>query len=273
VDCLTCHLPHPDGAEQASGRRLRLPNLRRELCLACHCQQADAPRIEIISPLERAVVRDDHVALIGRASHLPEDLLTVRINGSAFSVHAKNGNFFTRLTLREGTNRIAVEQAGRALWEGEVFQGRDSSDHYGRTSSGHGTANREECLGCHVTQDGVGAGVSGGAPTHCYGCHDRIEGKRYVHGPLAVGDCLACHDPHGGFGDAHLRREAGPLCRGCHPAGEHGPATACATAGKGCVECHDPHQSDARYLLRGPRYTMRAPFPDPPPVPEAPPAR
>lgn len=261
VDCVTCHRPHRDGAGADTSARLRLPLLRRELCLACHCQEGESPSIEIISPLERAVVQEDHLALIGRAARLPDDLLTVRLNGSTFYLHAKGGRFFTWLTLQDGVNTIEIAQDGRVLWVGEVFHGQGALGGYGRASSSHGTANREECLGCHFKPDGVSAATMGATPGLCYGCHDRFEGKRYVHGPLAVGDCLACHDPHGGLGSSHLRQEAGLLCRNCHPARGNSPQQVCDTAGKGCVDCHDPHQSDTRYLLRGPRYTMRGDIP------------
>jgi predicted CXXCH cytochrome family protein len=99
--------------------------------------------------------------------------------------------------------------------------------------------------------------IAGGAPPLCYGCHDPIDQKRYIHGPLAVGDCLACHDPHGGYGIAHLRQESTLLCGNCHGARENLSASVCSSSGKGCMDCHDPHQSDTRYLLKGPQYTMR----------------
>jgi len=261
IGCLTCHVAHDGDTGGSGGARLRIANLRRELCLACHCPEEDAPRIEIVSPLERAVVREDRLALIGRAARLPQDLLTVRLNGSAFSVHVKGGRFSTWLSLQDGVNRIEIALADRVLWEGEVFHGPGALGRYGRTSSSHGTANREECLGCHLLLNGVGEGTPVAAQALCYRCHDRFEGKRYAHGPLAVGDCLACHDPHGGFGSAHLRQETVVLCRTCHPGREGSPRSACDAAGEACVACHDPHQSDARYLLRGPRYTMRGAAP------------
>jgi predicted CXXCH cytochrome family protein len=258
VDCLTCHDPHPDGAEKTAGARLRMPILRRELCLVCHRQDTeDAPRVEIVSPLEGAIVQESRLALIGRATRLPGVLLSVRLNGSAFFLHEKEGHFFTWLKLQDGVNHIEIAQEDRILWKGEVFHAEGALDSYGRTSSGHGTGSREECLGCHLMKEEMSAETRSAAAALCYGCHDRIEGKRYVHGPLAVGDCLVCHDPHGGFGTAHLRQEQGLLCRDCHPAREISPKTACTTSGKGCMECHDPHQSDTRYLLKGPQYTMR----------------
>lgn len=143
------------------------------------------------------------------------------------------------------------------LWAGEVFRGEGSHGSYERTSSGHRTRSRAQCVECHLKIDELRSSVAGATMPVCYGCHTRIEGKRFVHGPLAVGDCLACHDPHGGFGDAHLRQEQAQLCSNCHAARGSLSMLACNPLGRPCVDCHDPHQSDARYLLKGPQYTMR----------------
>ena len=60
-----------------------------------------------------------------------------------------------------------------------------------------------------------------------------------------------------GYGAAHLRQEQALLCGNCHAARENSATVVCNAAGKACVDCHDPHQSDTRYLLKGPQYTMR----------------
>jgi predicted CXXCH cytochrome family protein len=256
--CTTCHDSRNHDAHEGSGSHLRISNLRRELCLACHRRDgSDVPRIEIISPLERAVVQEERLAFIGRASRITGPDLTVRLNGAEFHLHVRGGEFSTWLKLQEGVNRVEVAQDERLLWKGEVFMGRSAAGGYGFSSSGHRTGNRDQCLECHLKKDELRSGVTSSAPALCYGCHDRNDEKRYVHGPLAVGDCLACHDPHGGYGSAHLRKEQTLLCWNCHAARESLATTACNASGKGCVDCHDPHQSDARYLLKGPQTTMR----------------
>ena len=256
--CTTCHDSLNHDAQGGSGNHLRISNLRRELCLACHRQDAEAvPRIEILSPLERAVVQEERLALIGRASQFTGPELTVRLNGAEFHLHVKGGEFSTWLKLQDGVNRVEVAQEERLLWKGEVFLGESSMGGYERSSSGHRTGNRAQCLECHLKKDEMRSGVAGAAPTFCYGCHDRNDKKRYVHGPLAVGDCLACHDPHGGYGSAHLRQERTLLCGNCHAARGSLATAACNASDKGCVDCHDPHQSDTRYLLKGPQTTMR----------------
>ncbi len=256
--CITCHESHSQDASEESGAHLRISNLRRELCLACHLNETETGlRIEILSPLERAVVHEEHLALIGRASGLPESDLTVRLNGAEFHLQVKEGEFSTWLKLQDGVNRIEVTLQECLLWKGEVFHGESSLGSYRLASSGHRTGNRAQCQECHLKRNEIRDGVTGAAPTLCYSCHDRIDGKRYVHGPLAVGDCLACHDPHGGYGAAHLRQEEKHLCGNCHAARESVATVACNAAGKGCVDCHDPHQSDTRYLLKGPQYTLR----------------
>lgn len=256
--CITCHESRRHDASGVSDGHLRISNIRRELCLTCHRQDTEAgPSVEIVSPLERAVVQEEQVALIGRTTRLSGSDLAVRLNGSEFHLQVQEGGFFTWLKLQDGINCIEVAQQGSLLWKGEVFHGKSIMGGYARASSGHGTGNRAECLGCHQKIDGLRTGVTKAAPAHCYGCHDRIDEKRYVHGPLAVGDCLACHDPHGGYGAAHLRREQALLCGNCHADRENSATIVCNASGKGCVDCHDPHQSDTRYLLKGPQYTMR----------------
>lgn len=255
--CFTCHQPHREG-EAATGPRLRMSNLRRELCLACHLEKHDNDLgVQVVSPLERAVVFEDRLALIGKVSRTPGSPLTVKLNGAAFNLPLKGMEFYTLLKLRDGTNSIEVVQEGLQLWRGEVFRGENAVARYERTTSGHRTENREQCLACHQKLDELGATATDATRALCYSCHDRNDEKRYVHGPLAVGDCLACHDPHGGFGASHLRREQAQLCANCHAPGESATTMVCAAGGKGCVDCHDPHQSDARYLLKGPQYTMR----------------
>lgn len=260
--CTTCHEAGRHDERVGAGAHLRIPNLSRELCLACHRHDAETtPRIEIVSPLAGAVVREEHLALIGRAPRLSGSDLTVRLNGAEFHLQVKQEEFSTWLRLEDGMNRVEIAQGELLLWKGEIFHGESSMDGYERTSSGHRTGNRAQCLECHGKIDELRPGGARTEPALCDGCHDLIGGKRYVHGPLAVGDCLACHDPHGGYGSAHLRLEQGGLCGKCHAARDTAATVSCNAQGKGCVDCHDPHQSDTRYLLKGPQYTMRDNYP------------
>ncbi|HWR97156.1 MAG TPA: cytochrome c3 family protein, partial [Candidatus Methanoperedens sp.] len=254
--CLTCHKPHSDGTTTAAAR-LRIPNLRRELCLACHAPAAAvAPGIEIVSPPERALVLEERLALIGRLSGRVGGHLTVRLNDATFHVQARERDFFTWLLLREGVNRCEIALGEQVLWRGEIFRGESSASGYARSTFGHHTGSQQECLGCHDGGDGRVAEATERTSALCYGCHQRFDGKRYLHGPLGVGACLACHDPHSGYGTAHLREEQALLCGKCHAEREIAAKSGCATSGKKCAECHDPHQSDSRYLLKGPEYTL-----------------
>lgn len=257
VTCLTCHQAHRGGATTAESG-LRIPNLKRELCLACHpTVAAEAPSIEILSPPEGALVREERLALIGRVSGRIEGHLAVRLNDATYHVEARERDFVTWLVLREGVNRCEIALGERVLWSGEIFRGESRAGVHTRNTSGHRTGSQQECLGCH---DGVGGKVAAvstepGAAL-CYDCHDRLDGKRYLHGPLGVGACLVCHDPHSGYGTAHLREEQALLCGKCHAGRETVAASACMPPGKDCADCHDPHQSDTRYLLKGPKYTF-----------------
>jgi predicted CXXCH cytochrome family protein len=259
--CFTCHAPHT-GGKSGEGTRLRVSNLRRELCLSCHRQESDQePRFEIVSPPDRSVVQEQRVALIGKISGVPGSFFAVTVNGAKFHIQTKGSEFFTLLTLQDGVNRIEITHEDRVIWRGELYRGESASSGYGRTTSAHRTESREQCGECHADKGGGPTRASSDASALCYGCHDRFEGKRYLHGPLAVGACLACHDPHRGYGTAHLREERGLLCANCHAARETSPTTACNASNKACADCHDPHQSDSRFLLRGPQYTMRTPEP------------
>lgn len=255
VTCLTCHQPHGDGAA-VTDRGLRIPNHKRDLCLACHpSAAAAAPRLEIVSPPPHAIVREERLALIGKISGPVEGHLTVRLNDATFHVQAEGREFVTFLTLREGLNRCEIAAGSGVLWSGEIFRGESGANGYARSASGHRTGSQQQCRDCH---DGAGGMVASAAEpaSLCYGCHERLDGKRYLHGPLGVGACLACHDPHSGYGTAHLREEQPLLCGKCHAARETVASSSCGARGKACADCHDPHQSDARYLLKGPQFTF-----------------
>ncbi|BCR03989.1 c-type cytochrome [Desulfuromonas versatilis] len=106
------------------------------------------------------------------------------------------------------------------------------------------------CTGCHLghTSDAAGLLVRDQKDL-CLSCHDRVDhttstplsniaeeinGKPYLHGPLAEGGCTDCHLPHG---SEHYR-----LLTGSYPAGFY------AAYSEGiydfCLQCHD------KYLLR-----------------------
>lgn len=256
VTCLTCHLSHV-GSATAAEHGLRVPNLKRELCLACHpSTAADALTLEILSPPERALVREGRLALIGRTSRPTEGHFTVRLNDTTFHVQAAGQNFATWLTLREGVNRYEVSLGGSVLWQGEVFHGDGDGKGYARSAVSHRTGSQQECRGCHDDAGEYVAVTANRSSALCYGCHERLDEKRYLHGPLGVGACLACHDPHSGYGAAHLREEQALLCGSCHAARETVAASACMPLGRACSDCHDPHQSDMRYLLKGSKYTL-----------------
>jgi len=87
----------------------------------------------------------------------------------------------------------------------------------------------------------------------CATCHDDlIEGKKFVHGPVAAGDCTMCHNPHASAHEALLRAEGPALCVECHEDIKEGIAEAAHVhepVKDACVLCHEPHGASNKSML------------------------
>ncbi len=116
------------------------------------------------------------------------------------------------------------------------------------------------CSMCHKSSNPKdGNDLTMEQPSLCYQCHNEndIEGKKFIHGPVAAGACTICHNPHESENLTLLRySNINELCTSCHNAkGEflknteniHPPVK------DSCINCHDPHTEDHKYQLRADR--------------------
>ncbi|GFE62105.1 cytochrome c [Geobacter sp. AOG2] len=128
------------------------------------------------------------------------------------------------------------------------------------------------CLGCHGTDK------LGNPPLH--NIKKEIEGKKYLHGPVAKGECNACHDPHGSDNFRLLRGSYPPdiyvpykdgtyeICLKCHEKNMlrfadttiytkfrngnrnlHYVHVVNSRKGRTCRICHEPHASNGEKLI------------------------
>ena len=242
-----------------AGGHLRISNLRRELCLACHRQETEAgPRVEIVSPLERAVVQEERLALIGRASrlsgcgpHRAPQRLRVPPPG-------EGGEFSTWLKLQDGVNRIEIAQEERAPLGGRGLPRREFPGQLRARLLG--APHREPGAMRRMPPEDGRAALRGRRrraaallrlprPERREALRPRSPGGRGLPRLPRPPRRLRRRPPAAGAGAAVRELPRRPRERR-----RRWPAT---RSGKGCVDCHDPHQSDTRYLLKGPQYTMR----------------
>ena len=150
-----------------SGAHLRISNLRRELCLACHRQDTAAgPGIEIVSPLERAVVQDERLRLSAGLpasrdpTHRPSQRRRVPPPG-------EGGGIF-HLAQASGRGQPHRDRAGRApALEGRAVPRRECP---GRLQARlFGAPHRESGAmpGCHRKQARRAPAVLGAATALC----------------------------------------------------------------------------------------------------------
>jgi predicted CXXCH cytochrome family protein len=81
---------------------------------------------------------------------------------------------------------------------------------------------------------------------------DRVQGRQFLHGPVAANQCAACHEPHFSGHSELLVEEGRELCLTCHVtvakqlsdrSQVHAPVL------DGCQTCHDPHAAENDALL------------------------
>ena len=140
-----------------------------------------------------------------------------------------------------------------------------------RQRSVHGLLAAHDCTQCHDNKAGSGYGPTY-VPSHenqkCFSCHEpiknKVEGKPFVHAPLAGGQCSICHSPHGSPNVYQLRKTVNDICYSCHDDKKEGnhPVVFHPSDGKpdprypekdlSCASCHDPHAADNENMLAMP---------------------
>ena len=94
------------------------------------------------------------------------------------------------------------------------------------------------------------------AAINCAGCHGSLVRGAVVHDPVAAGNCGGCHlqiagEEHPKNKKVFRFQEQGvKLCLMCHESKLAKPFVHKPVAEGRCLACHNPHNSDARGLLR-----------------------
>lgn len=114
----------------------------------------------------------------------------------------------------------------------------------------HTPYRQNKCDGCHDATSGqLIQPIQGGL---CLTCHTRLlEGKRYLHAPVAVGDCALCHHHHGSRFSNLLLIDPIMTCSKCHDSSDLSTGPHHAQTNRACHECHDPHGEQNRFFLKG----------------------
>jgi len=75
--------------------------------------------------------------------------------------------------------------------------------------------------------------------------------KKYLHEPFKIGSCLVCHVDDDSNPSGLIAKNISELCYKCHPRQDSNEFDHEPVKNGRCTECHDPHQSDAKPLLKG----------------------
>jgi len=251
--CTYCHNPH--GSKNM--KLLRKPP--QEMCFDCHT--------DFLQDLKKATyvhsaIRDLNCVVC----HLPHkserlSLLKAETTELCFSCHENIKDKYERSLNKH-----------KALYVDEKCANCHSV-HFSERPSLLNKDGVELCLECHGRDEK-------GSSDSLRNMRKEIEGKKFLHGPVADGDCIACHDPHGSSYDLILKdryptsfylpfdKDAYDLCFGCHNKGMlTQQKTADQTAfrngkenlhflhvvkerkGRTCKACHSVHASDGEKLI------------------------
>lgn len=195
--------------------------------------------VTVVAPRDGAVLGAATVTLAGTVDGSGGGAVKIMVNGDGIpAAHVREGIFSARITLRPGTNRIALRSGSES--RDVTYEYREGSGTY----SFHGGYGEGECEECHS-----GLSRGGGNGDLCHSCHDRKDGARFLHGPVGAGQCTFCHDPHGSPYRHFTTAPGRSLCVGCHdqPSSREHLEVA---GGESCEKCHNPHGSERKFFLR-----------------------
>jgi predicted CXXCH cytochrome family protein len=195
--------------------------------------------LTVVAPRDGAILDAATVTLAGTVDGGGGSSVKIMVNGGGIpAVPVEGGGFSARITLRPGTNRVALRSGAE---NGNVtYEYREGAGTY-RFHGGYGEG---ECEECHA-----GLLRKGGDGGLCHSCHDRKDGARFLHGPVGAGQCTSCHDPHGSPYGHFTTAPGRSLCAGCHDQPSSREHLEAASGGS-CESCHNPHGSDRKFFLR-----------------------
>lgn len=263
-DCASCHKPHG-----ASGRFLLADDQNLSgLCLGCHdnspfqqkfmhgpaavgaCTECHDPHQSADKGLMKGPVRDLCLNCHADFAQTMKDTAMIHApvkDGPCSSCHNPHGTgvvFFLNKKLPDLCvdchAGIGKRLAGVKVPHKPVMQdGGCVNCHSAHFSKAKGMLSADEmsvCLGCHGTN-------KLGTPA-LRNIKADIEGKKFLHGPIAKGTCKACHDPHGS--------DSFRMLPGSYPATLYAPYK--DGIYDGCLKCHEKN------LLRFPETSIYTGF-------------
>jgi predicted CXXCH cytochrome family protein len=249
--CNSCHAPHE------SDEKALMKGPVRDVCLQCH---ADFNAILSSSAFVHPPVAKGPCT----ACHNPHGsgvamFLNKKMPDLCIGCHGAIGK---KLATVKVPHKPVMEAGGCA---------RCHSAHYSKATRLLSSDEVSVCLSCHGRDD-VGKPPLKNIKT-------QIEGKKYLHGPIAKGSCKACHDPHG---SDYFRMLPGPYPAELYVPYQDGIYGACLKCheknllrfqettlytgfrngkrnlhyvhvvnrkGRSCRVCHEPHASDLEKLI------------------------
>jgi predicted CXXCH cytochrome family protein len=204
-DCLDCHEQKTPEHPAGSGKSFMLSQPVATLCLQCHELERKGNMHTPVTEGECLTCHDPHGADEAY-------LLRSTIPELCYECHED-----IRAEVRAQVRHAAVYRQGSCI----ICHSGHSSGFPAQLL----TDEKDLCLSCHGQDD-----YTRSDPLRNIG--SEIEGKAYLHGPVAEGECSPCHAPHG---SDYYR-----LLRAYYPKGAYAPY------GKDhqgtyalCFECHD----------------------------------
>jgi len=251
--CTFCHNPH--SAESAPLLQISTP----DLCFKCHTELKKG--LDDSSFVHSAV--EDGGCRACHSPHGSEHLYLLETEGQAlcFTCHEDKQE-----TLDKAKSKHAAVYLKESC-------GTCHLPHFSKYESLTIRSEKELCMSCH----GNNANFPSFTPKNM---ERELEGKEYIHAPVADGKCSACHNPHGAPNEnlliapypssfyAAYTPEMYALCFNCHDKtmldsmdtngstdfrngsqNLHYVHVAIKRKGRTCGSCHDPHASDGPKLI------------------------
>lgn len=196
--------------------------------------------VEIVAPLDGAVLKEGKVVFIGTARKAESG--KVEFGGRSTSFRVKDGSFSFSVSLPEGEHSLTFNTGKESATIRVKIDPGAGKEAYRY----HAEVPGEKCKACH--EEGKPFAKMDTATEVCSRCHKR-EDKQYTHGPFAMGFCSECHDPHGSSLENNLKMPVVALCNDCHnqPVSEKHLKNA---GDRLCTTCHDAHTSGKQFMLK-----------------------